>query len=253
MKEKTSEQPLDRNALQPLHLQFESILREKIRNKHWVIGEKIPSENALAAQYGLSRMTIRSVLNRLATEGLLHKVPGKGTYVAAEKILSRPLSQIGIREQLEGMGYSTTTILLDFAQEAADAWMASRLQISIGSPVYVVRRLRHKDGRPFSIHVSCIPQAACPNLENQDFANMQLCDIQEQIYHHEIVRRVETLEYIPATKQQAKLLELPVGGPLLLFENLVYSNEYGASAIEVSRVYFCANMIKLRMEYSKYN
>ena len=89
----------------PLYVQLEKILRKNIEKGIWKEDARIPSENELSREYGLSRMTVRSVLNKLAQEGLIYRVPGKGTFVSSNKIISKPLSQMGIRDQLEKMGY----------------------------------------------------------------------------------------------------------------------------------------------------
>jgi GntR family transcriptional regulator len=91
---------LDRNSPLPLHAQLEEIIKAGIENEEWPFESVIPSENELSKMYGISRMTVRSVITRLVHEGLLYSVPGKGTFVSEPKIVSRPLSQMGIREQL---------------------------------------------------------------------------------------------------------------------------------------------------------
>lgn len=240
---------LDRTSPQPLYVQFEGIIREKITGGEWPVDTMIPSENELSALYGISRMTVRSVLNRLCADGLLYRVQGKGTYVSEPKIISRPLSQMGIREQLEHMGLETTTRLLSVETVPAQGGEARRLNVPENEPIYRVRRLRYVKERPFSIHTSCIPAAVCPGLEQQDLVGMQLCDIQEQVYRQEIVRRIETLESVPATPEEAELLGIRENAPLLLFENLAYT--HADKPIECAKVLFRADKIKLRLEYSK--
>ena len=83
---------LDRNDPKPLHQQLREILEDAIESGKWGPDEKIPSENELSSMYGLSRMTVRSVLTELVREGWLYRVQGKGTFVS-EKI--ETLSQIG--------------------------------------------------------------------------------------------------------------------------------------------------------------
>ena len=79
----------DRQSSTPLHLQLEEVIMEKIANEEWRPNARIPSENELSVAYGLSRMSTRMVITRLVLQGLLSRVPGKGTFVAAPKIASR--------------------------------------------------------------------------------------------------------------------------------------------------------------------
>ena len=99
---------LEKNSPKPLYQQLKDILVDAIDSEKWKANEKIPSENELSSIYGLSRMTVRSVLTDLVKEGLLYRVQGKGTFVA-EKIVTVSPSYIGIREQLEKMGFEVET------------------------------------------------------------------------------------------------------------------------------------------------
>ena len=103
---------LEKNSPKPLYQQLKDILVDAIDSEKWKANEKIPSENELSSIYGLSRMTVRSVLTDLVKEGLLYRVQGKGTFVA-EKIVTVSPSYIGIREQLEKMGYEVETRIVE--------------------------------------------------------------------------------------------------------------------------------------------
>ena len=76
---------LEKNSPKPLYQQLKDILVDAIDSEKWKANEKIPSENELSSIYGLSRMTVRSVLTDLVKEGLLYRVQGK------ERLLQRRL------------------------------------------------------------------------------------------------------------------------------------------------------------------
>ena len=91
---------LERDSAVPLYVQLEQILSSKITGGQWQPNQRIPSENELNRMYGLSRMTVRGVLTKMVNDGLLLRVPGKGTYVAPTKISAVSPAYRGIREQL---------------------------------------------------------------------------------------------------------------------------------------------------------
>src|SRR5690554_2568884 len=103
---------LQRDSAVPLYVQLEEILRAKIAAGEWQTDQRVPSENELNKMYGLSRMTARAVLTNLVNDGLLFRVPGKGTFLAPTKIDAVSPAYRGVREQLEAMGYETSTELL---------------------------------------------------------------------------------------------------------------------------------------------
>lgn len=239
---------LDLQSPCPLYMQLENILREKIETGFWKENQKMPSENELSKEYQLSRMTVRSVLSTLSQEGLIYKVPGKGTFVSAHKIISKPLSQMGIREQLEQMGYSNTTILLYAKDLACDLSIAKKLKLPIGTPIYEIKRVRNVAEKPFSIHLSYIPKKCCDGLLDRgyDFENCQLCDILRDGYGIEQNRIVETMEIVQARADEAKLLDIKSGYPLVHLENTLYSPE--GQLTEYSSVLFRGDKIKIEIK-----
>ena len=112
---------LQRDSAVPLYAQLEAILRAQSATEEFVPDQRIPSENELNRMYGVSRMTARGVLTTLVNDGLLFRVPGKGTFVAPLKINTVSPAYRGIREQLEGMGYETSTQLLGATVEDVPA------------------------------------------------------------------------------------------------------------------------------------
>ncbi len=247
--EKIKEIKLERQSPLPLHIQFENSMTQRIENHEWPVNSNIPSENELCKIYGLSRMTVHAALNRIVEAGLLYRVPGKGTFVAEPKIVSTPPTQIGIREQLEHQGYETSTKLIGVEKITPTTEIIKILHLVPVGPVYLVRRLRSVRGVPLSYHVSYIPARIFPGLEKQDLVNIQMCDIMEKNYHCEIHRRVETLEAITASAEEAQLLEVKPSFPLLLLKNTVY-NAF-AQPIEFSKVVFRGDKIKLKLEFNK--
>ena len=73
------------------------LVQEKIKDaiKHRKIVDKLPGERALAKDYGFSYMTIRKAIENLVAEGLLYKVPMKGTFVADRKTRKKKTNIIG--------------------------------------------------------------------------------------------------------------------------------------------------------------
>ena len=240
---------LDRQSSLPLHAQLESIIRHKIEDEEWPIDTCIPSENELSKIYGISRMTVRSVLNRFVDAGLLYRSQGKGTFVAEPKIVSSPLVRYGIREQLEQMGYETTTKMISFEKIPASAKVSRLLDIKRGSDIFVVKRLRSIKNEPLSFHVSYVPVIYFPGLENQDLEHHQMCNVIEKTYNYPIQRRTETLEATTANTEEAWLLSVHPKSPVLLLENMVYTDK--DVPMEYSRIIFRGDKIKLKLEYQR--
>lgn len=240
---------LNRSGPTPLYLQLEEILRARIQAGELKYHEAIPSENELGRIYELSRMTVRSVITRLVNEGLLYRVPGKGTFVAEPKIMTGPLSQKGIREQLEDMGYETGTTVLDRAVERAESRVAAELGLESGAMVYRLERLRFANGEPLGLELSYIPVSLCPGFFDKNLDKEPLCDILEKNYHLVAKRGVETLESFTATPRESKHLEVAKGASLLLLSYTLYDD--AGAKFEYARVIFRGDRIKLTFSFNR--
>ena len=240
---------LKRQSSTPLYRQLDAIMRDKVQSGEWQPNEIIPSENELARLYGLSRMTARMVVTQLTQEGLLYRVHGKGTFVAEKKITAQSLSYIGIREQMEQMGYKTSTRVLRVERAPVSEKITHRFGLESQEPFFSLERLRLLDGIPFSLHYTYIPSVLCPGLEKKDLAGQQLCDILREDYS--LTRRhvVETLESIAATEYESDLLEVKREFHLLMLKNFISGTE--DTPFEFSKILFRGDKIKLKFVYEK--
>lgn len=237
---------LDRNNPKPLYQQLRDILIDAIDSGKWGPNEKIPSENELSTTYGLSRMTVRSVLTDLVKEGLLYRVQGIGTFVA-EKIETLSPSYIGIREQLEKMGYEVETKIIECSMEKCTDTVAKRLNIMSGEPVFKIKRVRYIKGGPISIHISYVNPDYSEKLTKEALEQEQLCVLLNQVYGLKRKRVSETLESVQASNEEAELLEVEKGYPLLLLKDVLYSES--EEPYEFTKVVFRGDKIKIRLQY----
>lgn len=238
---------LDRNSAKPLHQQMEELIRENLDRGEWLPGSPIPSENELSQENGISRMTARNVITKLVQEGLLFRIPGKGTFVSEQKIEAKSLSYKGIREQLEQMGYEVSTQLISARVSKGKKDVHSKLNLVDDAKVVVIRRLRSIKNQPLSVHTSYIPVALAPKLETLNLVDEQLCSILSKEYGLIRNRTYEELESIAATQEEADLLGVPVGHPLLLLQDTIVDQD--GTPFEYAKVVFRGDKIKLKLEF----
>jgi len=101
--------------------QVNEVLRERIRNATYAPGLRLPSENGLAEEFGVSRATIRTVLAKLSVEGLILRRQGDGTYVN-ERILEVNTHLGGLWDfsrLIESSGFSSSIKALSLQETTA--------------------------------------------------------------------------------------------------------------------------------------
>src|SRR5215211_7178657 len=93
------------------------------------VGDAIPPERRLAADFGVSRPTLRAAIDELVREGLLARRHGSGTYVTEPKI-SMPLTMTSFSEDMARRGMRPGSRVLSFDRVGAGAKLGQRLRIS---------------------------------------------------------------------------------------------------------------------------
>lgn len=240
---------IDRSGSTPLYAQLADLLRDKIDRREWKSGQRIPSENELARIHGISRMTVRQVLDQLVKDELLFRVQGKGTYVAHDKIAAHSPAYLGIREQLERMGYPTSTRILSTDLVPADPRIATQLHLSPNTPVHRIRRVRLIDDTPISLHQSYVPESLAPHLDDHDLAGRQLCEVLETEYDLQMSVVKESLESTLPAGDEAKALRVRRTAPLLLLRQDVL--DPAGREFEYTQILFRGDKIRLEFHYGE--
>ncbi len=238
---------LDKSSPKPLYVQLEEILRAAIYHNEWEPNHAIPSELELSRTYGVSRMTARAVVTQLVNDGLLRRVQGKGTFVVEKKIPTKSLAYMGVREQLERMGYQISTRLISFSEVEANQRLAALCDIKQNEILHFIERLRCIDGKPISLHRSYIPKNLAPTLEDEKLESEQLCIILQNEFNLKTATVSETLESVVAAPDEAALLKVGKNFPLLMLEDV--NKTASGRVFEYTRVLFRGDMVKLSFDY----
>jgi GntR family transcriptional regulator len=240
---------LERESAVPLYVQLEQILHTRITSGEWAPNQRIPSENELNRMYGLSRMTVRGVLTKLVNDGLLLRVPGKGTYVAPAKIDAVSPAYRGVREQLEQLGYETSTRLVSLTLEPPSTGVREHLDLPEGEDVYAIVRVRTVQDAPISLHRSYVPARLAPGLDAHDVVGGQLCVVLEQHYGLPMRHVAEHLEAVAVNSTEARHLGMRRGEPALLLHDVI--SDATARPFEYSSIVFRGDRLRLRFDYER--
>ncbi|MCX8562740.1 GntR family transcriptional regulator [Mycolicibacterium mucogenicum] len=177
-------------------------------------GMSLPPERQLAEQLGTSRTTLRKALAELAGEGVLRRTQGSGNYVAPPKVVHvRQLSSL--TDDLKAEGMQAASQILGLTQMKADKTVAEHLEIQPGERIRLLTRLRLVDGEPLALEEAHLP-GALPRLETRLAEKGSLYAALRDCYGRGVHSVEDTVETALASPDQAELLQIATGQPMLL-------------------------------------
>jgi len=231
----------------PVYLQIAEAILEQIEAGALPAGDRLPSERDLSKWFGVTRMTLRRALQRLELQGLLVRRQGDGTYVAEPKIERQAGELVSFSRGFSRRGYLPGARVLAFERRMAETAIARELEVEENSEVFYFMRLRYLAEEPVMLEKFWISAEKFPDLENYDLVNRFFYDIIEEEYGMQVTRARQSLEAVVATEFEARMLNIPVGAPLILERRLSFNEkgqplEFGRDLYRGDRFRFVTEM-----------
>lgn len=127
-------------------------------------GDKLPTEAALAARFGVNRHTVRQGLAQLIETGTLHARRGAGVFVAARPTDYALGRRVRFHQNIRDSGRAPSRRITRLESRPADAAEAEALRIAPGDMVHVIEGVSLADGQPLAAFQSVFPAARFPGL-----------------------------------------------------------------------------------------
>jgi GntR family transcriptional regulator len=214
-------------AFSPLYQQIKMLILKSLQAGEWKPGELIPSEMDLAARFRVSQGTVRKAIDELAAENLVIRRQGKGTFVAThaeQHVQYRFLRLMPDSGDLSSEGPAERQII-DCRRLRASADIARPLALRTGEAVLQLRRVLAFQGTPTIVEDVWLPGGPFKGLTADRLATYggPMYALFETEFGVHMVRAEEKIRAIAADAASAKLLEVPVGEPLLSVERIAYT------------------------------
>lgn len=215
---------VDKTTPIPLYFQFKNILLNMMKTGELQSGDMIPTEFELCDIFGISRTTIRQALTELVNENKFHRVKGRGTFVAQNKISQDFIRRIeSYNAEMIRKGYVPNSTVLVFKVIPANTEVSTALKISANTDVISMKRLRFADDQPIVITQTYLPYAFCKLVLDYDMGQESLYKILSQNVNTKIYRVVRQIEAVVPTKEDCELLEITKTTAIQLFHYTGYN------------------------------
>src|SRR5258706_8510009 len=224
----------DAPAFSPLYQQIKTLITRSLESGEWRPGEAIPSEMDLAARFKVSQGTVRKAIDELATDNLLVRRQGKGTFVAthAEQKVQYRFLRLAPDD---GEPVDAQRRFIDCRRLRAPSDIARALELKAGDTVVQVRRVLSFRGAPVVLDDIWLPGQLFKGLTAERLGDYRgpMYGLFESEFGVRMIRASEKLRAVAADAAAAELLGLAVGAPLLSVEGL--SMTYGDKPGELRR------------------
>ena len=221
-------------SFRPLYEQIKILLTQSLVAGEWKPGEAIPSEMELASRFNVSQGTVRKAIDELASEHILMRRQGKGTYVASH---SEPAYQYRFLRVTPDSGEKphphNTFFGLERIKASGDA--AHALGLKTGTPAVTFKRVMSFSGKPVILDEIVFAADQFPGLtlaELEEF-NGSVYSFYESVFGVRMIRAEERLRAVAADGFAAAHLRVGKGTPLLCVDRIAFT--YGDKPVEWRR------------------
>ncbi len=218
---------LNINSPIPLYRQLALRIRDHIDRGEIAVSEKIPSENALAREYGIGRPTVRQATDLLVREGVLQRRRGSGTFVLPPTRRIDLFSLAGTSAALRELEQSVEMMLL--APQRLLTGLDRLPGRLAGKPVYEVRRLSRIDGEPVLLEHLYLDAGLFAGLERFDLENVSLAQTARERFFLEPTSADQSFEIHLCDAEIAGLLALEAGSPVLKVSRQLHFGQYSGA------------------------
>ena len=186
------------------------------------VGDAIPSERQLSADFGVSRLTVRAALDDLVREGYLVRRHGSGTFVSEPKI-AQELTMTSFTDDMRTRGLQPASKTLELRITPAGARLGRLLHLSPSEPVLVAVRLRLADSESMAIETVHIRAAQVPDLTAKDLEERSFYELLRDRYGIVVVGGEQTIEPTVTDEAESQSLGVPLHSPAFRFERVTHS------------------------------
>ncbi|WP_211452140.1 GntR family transcriptional regulator [Collimonas antrihumi] len=233
----------------PLYTQVRENLRERILDGSYAPHAQLPAESEMSTIFGVSRITIRQALSDLQKEGVIFKIPGKGSFVSKPKAFQQLTQLEGFAEAMSRMGYEIYNQVTSHKIIEAPPKVAQQFGLSAGAPITEIKRIRFLNREPVSLEITYLPQEIGESLRKEDLATRDIFLILENDYGIALGHADLQIDALLADVTLAHALRVPEGTALLRLQRLTHRAD--RTPLDFEYLYFRGDAFQYRLQIER--
>lgn len=207
-------------------------------------GAQLPSEHELMARFAVSRVTVRQALDDLRRRGAIEAQRGKGYFVSRLTAVHDLQRLQSFGEMMAPLGVETRSELVALIEQPASGEVAAALRIAAAAPVTRIERLRIAGGTTISYDVSFFPTDIGQRLAALDLEREDIFLMLERRLCIELGFADLTIDVVPASDRQGRLLAVLAGEPVMRIRRLTHDST--GRGIDYERLYARLDALQFR-------
>lgn len=205
----------------PLYEQIKRHIRQRIDSGEIAANERVPSENSLVEQFGVSRMTAHRALRELKDEGIVVRVSGVGTFVADTQPRGHLITVNNIAQEIRGRGHEHSSKVIQNVEELATADIGFQFGVEMRTPLFHSLIVHLESEVPIQLEDRFVLKSAFPDYGSIDF---EKTTTNEYLMANAPLQYVEhRVKSIRPNKNTQKLLAIEADEPCLLLVRRAWS------------------------------
>jgi GntR family histidine utilization transcriptional repressor len=213
----------------PAFQRIKDYLLAEIHAGHWKEGDAIPSEQELAKQFGVSRMTVNRAVRELTAEQVLTRVQGSGTYVSQHKYQATLVEIKSIAEEVRARGHAHRSELHLLERSKASELMAAPFGVKVGHPLFHSVIVHFENDVPIQVEDRWVNQEVAPDYMQQDFS---VTTPNEYLMAAAPLQGVNySIEALAAPREIAEMLQIEPRDACLVLKRRTLSKGKAASVV----------------------